>query len=173
MQFTDISKFTDTSKYLPILNAALATDLVVLAMVVFGFIQTKSLKQWYNDIGISAVLADVLSIVIGVTIATFLYPFFFQQFHVLYLAILSVLVQLTHDTLFAIAFNSVPRGKSHVMDIFQDYGKELGTTILMADAAMMVSAVFFGSLFASLDTNINIVMLIVNLYIAPYLLYSV
>jgi uncharacterized protein YacL len=172
-RFADISKFSDTSKYLPILNGAITTDLIILFQVVARWIKIKSLDKWYKEIGICAVLADVLSASIGVIIATFFYSFFFQQFNVVYLAILSVVVQLTHDTLFAMFFQSVPRGKSHIIDIFQDYGKEVGVTILLADAMIMVSTVFLGSLFASMDTNTNIIVLITNLYMIPYLLYSI
>jgi uncharacterized protein YacL len=172
MKFQDISRFSDTQKYLPLLNAAMDADLIVFSLVFAGYIQQKSLKKWYHELGLSAVLADILSIVIGITIATFFYPFFFSTFHVLYLAGLAVLVQFTHDILFALFIRSFPRGKSQIIDIFQDYAKEFGPQILLADASMMVFTVIFGSLYASLGQNMNIVFSLIHAYLIPYFLYS-
>jgi hypothetical protein len=70
-------------------------------------------------------------------------------------------------------FNMIPRGKSGIVDLFQDYGKEIGVWILVADAVMMVSTIVFGSLFASFSLHTNIILLIVLVYLMPYLLFSV
>jgi len=114
-----------------------------------------------------------LSIVIGIIIARFLYPFLFTKFSILLFAALAVVVQITHDLIFASLFNSIPRGKSNILDTFKDYAKEFGPVILLADATMMVSTVFLGSLLASMSINTNIVVLIISLYVVPYFLYSI
>jgi hypothetical protein len=173
MIFQDISKFTNTSDYLSILNAALITDLIVMLRVVLGQIKAVSLKSWYNKYGICGVGADVLSLVIGVLIARFIYPYLFSTWSVFLFAGLAVLVQLTHDLLFAQLFNAIPRGQSQILDTFKDYAKELGAVILLADAAMIVSTVFIGSFLAGLSMNTNIVILIFFLYLVPYILYSI
>ena len=59
-----------------------------------------------------------------------------------------------------------------MFDTFKDYAKELGFIILLADATMIISSILLGSLLASLSLNSNIVILIVLLYIIPYMLYS-
>jgi len=87
--------------------------------------------------------------------------------------VIVVLVQLSHDNLFALFFNSIPRGVSSVLDIFKDYSKELGAVILLADALMVFFASILASLLSNLDTNTNIIILVVLSYITPYFLYSV
>lgn len=158
--------------YLPILNGAIITDLIVISRVVFGLLKSKTLVSWYNEYGLSGVLADVLSLMIGVIIARLIYPFIFKEFSLLYFIILAVFVQVCHDILFAMFFTSVSRGKSRILDTFKDYANEIGFTILIADALMIISTILLAELFLQFSTNVNIIILIVSLYTLPYFLYS-
>ena len=160
------------SSYLHILNGAIITDLIVIGLTIFGFIRSRTLREWYNKYGLSAVLADVLSITIGVILAIFIYTAFFSTKHLVLFIGVAVSVQLVHDLLFAWFFNSVPRGKSRILDTFKDYAKEIGATILLADASMIVSTVFIGLLLSQLSIQNNMFLLIVLLYLVPYFLYS-
>jgi len=173
MYFKDITHFTNTTDYLPIITAAIITDIVIIIRVVIKQIKSKSLTEWYKKYALAGVLADVLSIVIGVVIARFLYPFITTRFSLPLFIGLAIAVQLTHDVVFAQVFNAIPRGKSEIMDTFKDYAKEFGPAILIADALMIVSTIILGSLFASLSTNTNVIILIVTLYLLPYFLYSI
>jgi hypothetical protein len=160
------------SSYLHIVNGAIITDLIVIGLTIFGFIRSRTLREWYNKYGLSAVLADVLSITIGVILAIFIYTAFFSMNHLVLFIGVAVSVQLVHDLLFAWFFNSVPRGKSRILDTFKDYAKEIGATILLADASMIVSTVFIGLLLSQLSIQNNMFLLIVLLYLVPYFLYS-
>ena len=173
MIIKDISNFYNISNYLPILNAILITDMFILTRVVFRQIKIKSLNEWYNKYGLSAVLTDVLSIMIGIILTRFIYPFCFKKFNLLLFCVLAVIIQVTHDLTFAYFFNIIPLGKSRMLDTFKRYSKEVGFTILVADAMMMISSIIIGSLLCNLSININIILLIVLLYIIPYLLYSI
>jgi len=173
MCFQDISHFNRISDYLPILNGAIIVDLFVLLRVVLKQIPSKSLTEWYKKYGLASVMADVLSIVLGVILARFLYPIFFSKFSMFLFIGLAVVIQVCHDLLFAAFFNMVPRGKSAILDTFKDYGKEFGFIILLADALMILFTILIGSALTSLSLNANIILLIVLSYIVPYLLYSV
>ena len=169
----NLSNFNNVSDYLPIIAAALIVDMVILFRIDLGYINIKSLNAWYNKFGLLAVIADVLSIVIGIIIARFLYPVIFSQYSLIMFLLLTCMVQITHDVSFALLFNSIPRNKSQILDVFKDYGKEVGIAILMVDSIMMVSTILLGSYLASLQTNSVIVIFIISLYILPYLLYSI
>ena len=169
----NLSNFVNTTDYLPILTSALLVDMFVLGRIVFGSIKFKSLNMWYRQFGFLAVLADVLSITIGIIIARFLYSFFFKQYFLVAFLVVTVAVQLTHDLLFAKLFSSIPRKASAIMDVFQDYAREVGPQILLADAAMMVATVLLASYLASFSINTQLIVLIVAVYILPYLLYSI
>ena len=169
----NLSHFNNVNDYLPILTAALIVDMIVLFRIVTGKINIISLNQWYNKFGLGAVIADVLSIVIGIILARFLYPFFFSEYSLIKFILLTCAVQITHDISFAVMFNIFPRNSSAILDVFKDYAKEVGFTILVADAIMMISTILLGSYLASLNTNSVIIILIISLYILPYLLYSI
>ena len=75
----DLSNFNSVRDYFPIIVAGLIVDMFVLCLVLVGYINVKSLNQWYNQFQLLAVVADVFSIVIGIIIARFIYPFFFKS----------------------------------------------------------------------------------------------
>jgi hypothetical protein len=169
----NISDFTNVNDYLPIITSALLVDMTVLLQIIFGYIKIDSLNDWYKEFGFLAVVADVLSIVIGIIIARFIYPYVFKEYSLITFLLLTCIVQLTHDILFSKIFYGVPIGKSKILDIFKDYANEVGVKILLADSLMMISTIIIASYLANYDTNINIVILIVSFYILPYLLYSI
>jgi len=169
----NISNFNNINDYLPILNGAILTDIFVLLQVIFGLIKSKSLRNWYNLFNLSAFITDVLSIVIGVIISRYLYPLIFEDYNIYYFLILTVIIQLIHDLIFSLFFTSVPRGKSKMLDVFKDYGNELGFQILIADGLMMISTIILGGFLANYSINFNIILIISLMYISQYLLYSI
>ena len=173
MKFQDISHFSNTADYLPILSAAIIVDLIVMMGVVFGQIKATSLAVWYQQFGGMAVLADVLILVIGVIIARFLYPFLFSKWSLPLFLGLTIAIQVAHDLLFAALFNAMPRGSSAIVDVFQRYATEVGFIILLADAMMIGGTVLLGSLLASQSLNTNMIVFLVALYVIPYVLYSI
>jgi hypothetical protein len=172
MLLENISVFTKTHDYLPIITSALIVDMAVLLLIIFGFINIKSLNKWYNEFGFMAVVADVFSIVIGIIISRFLYSFIFKEYSLIKFLALTCAVQVTHDLIFAKIFYSVPRNKSRILDVFKDYANEGGFQILFADASMMIATILLASFISTLDVNIQIIISIVAFYILPYLLYS-
>lgn len=168
----NISNFDNISDYLPIITSALIVDLVIIYLIIFEVIKSKSLIIWYNKFGPSAILADVLSIVLGIIIARYLYPFIFKEYSLLQFIFLTVMIQITHDLLFSYLFNLVPRGSSSILDVFKDYAIERGPNILLDDALMMISTIILGSYLTTLNYNNIIILFITMLYSYPYLLYS-
>lgn len=173
MILANLSNFQNTRDYLPLITGALITDMIVLVIILAGYINGKSIKEWYITYGLSGVLVDTLSITIVIILARFIYPFLFTNYSLLLFILLTCAVQVTHDLLFYLFFKTIPRNKSPIMDIFNDYATEYGYLILRADSLMMISTILLGSYLATLNTNSNIIILIVSLYILPYLLHSI
>jgi hypothetical protein len=66
MLFKDISNFNKLSDYLPILNGAIFAELLVLFIVYYTpYFNSRKLMDWYETYRLSAVLADVLILVVG------------------------------------------------------------------------------------------------------------
>ena len=78
MKFTDISHFERLSDYLPILNAAILTDIGGIFLLLNKKIESKYLREWYKKYQLSAVIMDVLILVIGAVLASLIYPFVFS-----------------------------------------------------------------------------------------------
>jgi len=165
----NISNFSNINNYLPILNAVILTDLIVIVLLLYGIIDSKVLQKWYHNFGINAFIADILIIFIGIIIARYLYPYIFPKYNLLYFIILCVVIQIIHDILFYLFFKNIPYKYNRMIDIFKDYGKEVGYKAILADSFMMISAVLFGTLFSNMSINLNIILLVVLMYIMPYL----
>lgn len=172
MYLRDISNFENVSDYLPILNGALITDIIVMLLALSGYIKSDTLTLWYKSLGLSAVLADVLVIVIVLIIARWLYNMFFKSYSLFSFILVALGVQLTHDLLFGKMIEYVPDKKSHIFNIFKQYAHEHGSRILLADALMVISTIILGSLLAAHDLNINIIIIIFMVYHVPYLVHS-
>ncbi len=171
--FKSISNFNNTNDYLSILNGALITDLCVIFLLIFGAIKSKVLIEWYRKYNLSAVIADVLIIVIGIIMARFAYPYVFgEKFSLINFIGLAVVIQILHDILFYYMFKMVPRGKNMMLDTFKDYANEVGFKAVLSDSLMIISTCLLSSYFVSLSLNANIIILILSVYILPYAIYS-
>jgi len=170
MIFADISNFSNVNDYLPILNGCLNADLIIIFLVFHKIINLFYLKKWYKTFKLSAVLADVLILVIGIIIARFLYKYIFSDFNIWKFTGLAVCIQIIHDILFYLFFTSVPRGYNFMLDFFNSYAKEVDAGAIFGDSFMMIIACLLSSHFATLGTNRNIILLIISLYFLPYVI---
>ena len=172
MIFKDISNFSNTGDYLPILNGCIAIDLIVILLLVNKIISSKILHKWYKIFNLSAVIADILIIVLGILITRFLYGFIFTKWNIVYFILLAVCVQITHDILFYLFFKSVPNGFSFILDFFKKYADDSGYKAVIADSIMVIFACLMSSYFAGLSLNTNIIITIVLIYSIPFLIYQ-
>ena len=173
ISFHDISNPDKTSDYLSILLGALLTD--VLLMLYFNITQFNgalSLKRWYDDFGIFAVLADVGIIFIVVVIARFLYRYIAKSFSIWKFTGLVVAIQVIHDIFFYQVCIMMPRGVNRMIDLFNDYGNEVGVRAIIADIIMVIMTSLFASLFAGESLNTNILLLLGTTYVLPYAMTS-
>jgi len=170
MIFQDISNFNNVSNYLPILNGSICSDIIIIFLLYNGFFSSMYLKKWYKKYQLSAVIADVLILVIGIIIARFLYKYFFDSFNIWKFTGLAVIIQIIHDILFYLFFSSVPTGYNAMLDFFKDYAKEVGTGAILGDSFMMILACLLSSHFATYSLNTNIIILIFSTYFIPYLI---
>jgi uncharacterized protein YacL len=168
--FKDISDFNNVNDYLPILNGCLNADLIIIFLAYHGFFQSRYLQKWYAKYQLSAVLADVLILFIGIILARFFYNYLFDSFSLWKFIGLAVFIQIIHDILFYLFFSSVPRGYNAMLDFFKDYAKEVGGNAILGDSFMMVLACLLSSHFAIYNLNTNLIILIVSLYFIPYII---
>jgi len=169
----DISNFSKISDYLPLLNAVLITDVFFMSMLYYtNLINSKQLERWYETYRLSGVLADVTIIIIGFIITRYLYNKLFKTYSWWKFLILLLVVQIAHDLLFAGFFTILPKGINKMIDMFKDYGSELGYKAIFGDSLMMITAFVLFTILINKNINTNIIVLVSILYILPYILYT-
>jgi hypothetical protein len=135
-------------------------------------IKSQVLRQWYSQYNLSAVIADVLIILIVLIIARAIYYYVFDSFSIVKFVILAVILQITHDILFYLFFSNIPRGVNKMIDTFKDYANNSSYKAILADSGMIIMSCLIASYLVNKNTNTNIIVLISFLYLLPYLLYN-
>jgi len=170
MIFKDISNFNNVSDYLSILNGCINADLIILFLVFHGVFKSSFLKKWYKKYQLSAVIADVLILFIGIILARFFYKYLFTEFNIWKFTGLAVCIQIIHDFLFYFLFKNLPVGYNSMLDFFKGYAKEVGVGAILGDSFMMILACLFSSNFATYSLNVNIIALVISIYFIPYMI---
>lgn len=169
----NISNFFNTNDYLPILNASIIAELIVLLIVYYTpFFNSKYLMKWYETYRLSAVLADVLILMIGLILARYVFHLFNLSWNFLSFLIVVLTIQIIHDILFYIFFTFLPRGTNKMLDLFKDYAREVGAGAVFGDSFMISITVLLSAYLANATPNTNILILIFSLYLLPYILYT-
>ena len=166
----NIADFNNTN-YLPLLNGVLITDLIVILLLNTRTIRSKVLNQWYLKYNLSAVMSDVFIILLAFIVTRYIYYYVFESYSLFKFIILAVAVQICHDILFYILFSNIPRGVNQMMDTFKDYANELSYKAILGDSTMMIVSAFISAYLYKQNKNTTIIVLILSLYVLPYLLY--
>jgi hypothetical protein len=168
--FKDISNFNNVNDYLPILNGCINADLIIIFLLYNGIFKSRLLGKWYQKYQLSAVIADVLILVIGIILARFFYKYLFASFSIWKFTGLAVIIQIIHDILFYWFFKTIPTGYNAMLDFFKDYAIEVGIGAILGDSFMMIIACLLSSYFATYSLNSNLIILILSLYFVPYMI---
>ena len=170
--FNNIANFNNVSDYLPLFTAVLITDLFVILLLNTGIIKSLVLNKWSSQYNLSAVIADVLIILIGLIITRAIYYYIFDEFSIIKFICVAVIVQIIHDILFYILFSNIPRGVNKMLDTFKDYANEVSYKAILADSGMIIMACLIASYLVNKTLNTNLIILIISVYLLPYLLYN-
>jgi uncharacterized protein YacL len=168
-----LADFSNLNDYLPMLNGSIIADIVVIFIVYYTrFFNSKYLMDWYETYRLSAVIADVLILLIGLIIARYIYSKLFSSFSLWKFLLILVGIQVIHDILFYGIFMSIPKGVNKMLDMFKKYAGEVGGGAILGDSFMIVIAGLLSHFLQQQTTHFNIITLIASVYIIPYILYT-
>jgi uncharacterized protein YacL len=170
--FANIANFSNTNDYIPLFNGVMITDLFVILLLNMGIIKSRVLREWYDKYNLSAVIADVLIIMIGLIITRYVYYSIFKDFSIIKFVLIAVIVQIIHDILFYVFFSTMPRGMNQMIDTFKDYAKDVSYKAILSDSGMMIMASFIASYLATQSANTNMIVMFVSMYFLPYFIYN-
>jgi polyferredoxin len=170
---SDISDFNNNSDLLYLFTAVTIVDLSVIYLARNTNIFGTNINIWYNKFGISAVILDIFIIIIGLIITRYIFLINNFSFSPLLFIIIAVSVQLIHDYLFyAFVISPTPYGVNNLMDVYKDYAKEGGFKILGADSAMVIASALIAMYLKSVPSSYSSSLLILSIYLIPYLLFQ-
>ena len=164
----------------------LTASVFIEAFILYLFRFTKSpltgvaINRWYDNLGWSAVILDVLSFLIGFYIAKFIYEYLVIQKYInsdyeLYKYLgLVLLVQITHDFLFYLfVIKPYPNNKNRVIDEFKSYAERVKTGAVIGDSFMYLLATPLLYLYIQKNNiNTNTFISILCFYLIGYLIYQ-
>jgi len=166
----DLTKY----KYFPqILVSVLIVDLIVIFLVrYFPNFWGSTINIWYDKFGLSAVIADVLIIVLGFMLAQYIYKNYInEEFNPYIFAALLVAVQAIHDMLFYFGvILPIPEGHNAMMDVFKTYAEKGGVKVVAADAAMMLGSAAIASFLAAAPKEATLFSGVLAAYAVPFIL---
>jgi hypothetical protein len=166
-----LSNYKDLTNIPYILFGALVIDLIGIALTKRGLLG-RNMTIWYNDFGLSAVIADTLILVLVVIVAQYIYTEYFSNSTPLIFLALTAVLQQIHDVLFYLfAILGTPKGQNKVMDLFKAYAKENGSKILLADLIMVLGTAGVAAAAQSLlSPPLFVFLSILAVYTVPYII---
>ena len=161
--------------YLSLFNAALLAEIIIIFLLYYTniFGNPKTLKKWYEKYKLSAVIADVFILMIGLIIGKYIWANLNIEYNFIKFLLLILVIQIIHDILFYILFYCIiSKGKNDMIDLFKDYAEEVSYKAILGDSFMIVITVIFFYFFLKLEFNHNIELCVLLMYLLPYILHT-
>jgi hypothetical protein len=173
---TNITNYQNTGDWFYLIPAAVLVDLVVIFLAKYPgadpFFKVEALNDWYDKFGIAAVSSDVLSALIGVMFARYIYTGLGFKGVFWFIAVL-LLFQVAHDMFFyLVVILGLPKGHNAMIDVFKNYATENGFKILVADSLIMLSTVTGASILKNMADHWTVATSLLSLYSLTYIIYT-
>jgi hypothetical protein len=158
--------------------AALVVDFLTVIITKYPgpkpYFTVKALDDWYTRFGLTAVAADVLSVMIGVVMARYIFTAFgFSPSSILLFIAVLLIFQLCHDAFFFLAvIQPLKRGENTMIDVFKDYAIENGGKILVADALLVLGTAAGATLLKNLPFHLTATVGLVTAYALCFVTYT-
>lgn len=167
--------FKDRFEYIPIITSNIYADLLIILITFSGILgigkSWKILEKWYKSYRLSAMLADILIGVIYILITRYLVYYLKLQPDLFMFGVYAVIIQLIFDFLFYLFFYNLPRGANDMLDFFKQWAKYAKLDALWGDSCLVIFAVIVSAYLNTLSFDTNIFLLILSLYLTPYIIY--
>jgi len=163
----------------------LTSTCIVETFFLFLFRFTKSpltgraINNWYTNLGWSAVILDILSVLIGFYISKFIYLYLLnnniisKDNELLKFLGIVLLVQITHDfSFYFLIIKNAQKGMNKVIDEFINYANSVKAGAVIGDSLMYIMGVPILFYIFKNTTDINIFIILLCLYLIGYFVYE-
>jgi hypothetical protein len=163
----------------------LTSALVIECFIIFLFRFTKSpfsgesINNWYTNFGWSAVILDVLSLIIGFYLAKYAYLFLLKKdiiskkYALLTFLAIMLVIQIVHDfTFYFTVIKPHKTGRNAIMDELQSYANKVSYGAVIGDSFMYLLATPLLYFLIQMENEENTFISLVSAYIIGYILYQ-
>jgi hypothetical protein len=173
---TNIANFNNNADWLYLIVAVILVDLVVILLARYPgrqpYFKVGALNDWYDRFGVVAVLGDLLSLLIGLAGARYIYTLAGFSGPLMFVAAI-LIFQAAHDIFFYTAIiRQMPSGANGMIDVFKAYAIENGAKIMAADALMLLASAAVASGLKSLPLHYTVSTGLVATYAMTYTLHT-
>ena len=173
--WADISEYEQVSDWIYIVLGAIVIEVIILFLVrYYPSIFPKALNFWYNRFKLSAVMIDILTIMLGFGITRYIYTEFIYptyDWNPTYFTGTLTLVQIVYDVLFYFGIvKQVPRNHNAMIDTLKDYGEAAGARAIAADSVVIIGSSVASMLLKAAPPHITAMIALVAAYTIPYIL---
>lgn len=167
----NISNPSNLKALLPILAASTVVD--TAGIFIWKSLPANSpINKWYSELGLIAYGADILSLIIAVVLAQFIYTFLKLAWNPLLFIGIMLGVQLFHDIFFAkVILPLLEKGNNGVVDVMKEYvNMDFSAGILIVDATYCILTALGAMALTNLPQGYSILLLAVWLYVGMFVL---
>jgi len=163
----------------------LTSALIIECFIIFLFRFTKSpfsgksINNWYTNFGWSAVILDVLSLIIGFYLAKYAYLFLLKKdiiskkYALLTFLAIMLVIQIVHDfTFYFTVIKPHKTGRNAIMDELQSYANKVSYGAVIGDSFMYLLATPLLYFLIQMENEENTFISLVSAYIIGYILYQ-
>jgi len=179
MFLSNITDYTNTSDYLPILNGIVIIDVIVVSLIISGILRSNLLRRWYETYKFAACFLDITTFLITIIIARYVYSFWASQnnsygftYSIPIFIFIAILSQFAYDFVFSGVITNMPYGHNDVVDGFKRYAHKYGGFAFLFNSICMTLIILVASLISKLSLNSNIILFISLISLYPYILYT-
>ena len=167
-------------KFIHFLTVSSMIEMFILFLFKFTNQTSYAIVNWYEKLGWTAVILDILSFMIGFYLTKFIYEYLTNKNYInrknefIKFLVILLMVQILHDFLFYLfVIKPYPNNINKVIDEFKEYAKYYGTQAVIADSLMYIVATPILYYFVKKQKqSTNTFITIISFYIVGYLLYQ-
>ena len=177
IKMEDVSEYENIYDWIIIGIAAVVVEgLVILLVRNFPDVFGKIMNIWFNRFKMSAVIVDVLTMMIGFGITRYVYSRYVYptyDWNPIYFTGLAALVQTIYVSLFYfVVVRPTSQGQNTMIDVLREIVATTGWRILGVDVAKILATVFGSMVLKAAPLHVSAAIGLVSLYVIPFALES-
>jgi len=173
MLLGDISNVNNDIDLIYILTSVLTIDMILILLSRDTKLLGNTMNQWYNKLSMTAVMLDVLVIMLSYITTRYTFKTFDIPYSPELFIIVLITIQVTRDALiYKFIMLPYPNGSNKIVDLYKDYASENNFKAIAVDSATMLTSALLAMYLKNREFNETTTLLICVLYTIPYFLYQ-